>query len=108
MAGVVVYALFLLLRPGGWGQLGRRELWLGLGVVAATTSAGKLLGLLMAQRRLKRVIREIQAQWRPPQDQDEAQAYTEERRTHGQVRVTRCCGRRSEAPLQEPTGRQGV
>lgn len=108
IVGLVGYGLFLLLRSGGWGHPGRKELWLGLGVVVATTSAGKLLGLVVAQLRLKRVIAEIQAQWRPQQGQDEGPARTEPKRSHGQVRATRCCGDRSAAPLQEPAGRQGA
>jgi hypothetical protein len=93
IAGVVGYVLYLFLRSGGWGQPGQSEFWVGLGCVVATTSTGKLLGLLAAQRRLKRVIKEIQSQWKTRYLLDENSGYVEGRRTYSRVWATRCCGR---------------
>src|SRR5438045_2773526 len=71
IVGLGTCLLFLLLRSGGWGHPGRREFWIGLGVVTSTTSVGKLIGLLLAQRKLKRVIKEIQTHWKPEKPQVE-------------------------------------
>jgi hypothetical protein len=98
-AGLIVglsgYVFFLLLRPGGWGNPGWSEFWVGLGVITGTTSIGKLLGLMWAQWKLKRVIKEIQSHWkaRPLDDQGVGGMGVE--RTDGRVWPTRCCGGRS-------------
>lgn len=96
IAGIAAYLFYLLLRPGGWGDPGTRELWIGLGVVVATSSAGKLVGLLAAHRRLKRAVREIQSHWRLPagaQPVSDATAVEAER--DEPVPAPRCCGRSS-------------
>lgn len=61
--GMVGYLLFLLLRPGGWGDPGSAELWVGAATLTVTSTAGKVIGLRLAQRELKRTVREIRAQW---------------------------------------------
>ena len=108
IVGAIGYALFLFLRPGGWGHPGRREFWIGLAVLMTTTSVGKFLGLLLAQRRLKRVIGEIQTHWKPRPLQAPQSEATGLRQTDGRVRQTRCCGGRSAEPLLQPGGRRGV
>jgi hypothetical protein len=97
IAGLGVYLLFLLLRSGGWGHPGRREFWIGLGVITSTTSVGKLLGLLLAQRRLKRLIKEIQTHWKPQPLQDQGSGDAGMRWTGPRAGSTRCCGGRSAA-----------
>lgn len=110
LAGVVGYALFLLFGAGGFGHLGRKEIWVGLGVIAVTTSVGKLFGLLAAQRRLKRVIKEIQSQWKPRDlvDQDYGSVDVGMKRTDGRVWPTHCCGGRSKASLRTLGSRHGL
>ena len=70
--GSIGYLLYLLLRPGGWGHPVSREFWIGCGVVLITTSLGKAIGVLAARRKLRQIIREIQAEWKPqrPQERD--------------------------------------
>ena len=63
--GVVGYLVFLLLRPGGWGHPGWPGFWVGLGVVLVTTSTAKFLGILLTRRKLRRLIRVIQSEWKP-------------------------------------------
>jgi hypothetical protein len=107
ITGAVGYVLYLFLRSGGWGHPGRNEFWVGLGVVVATTSIGKLLGLLVAQRRLKRVIKEIQSQWKPRYLQDQDSGYVGGTRTDSRVWPTRCCGRPTPSLPDHDSG-QGV
>jgi hypothetical protein len=66
LVGVVGYLFYLVLRPGGWAHAGWRELWTGCVVVGITASVGKLLGILLGRRKLRRLIREIRAEWKPP------------------------------------------
>lgn len=61
--GLAGYLLFLLLRPGGWGDPGSAELWAGAATLALSSTAGKVIGLRLAQRELQRTAREIRAQW---------------------------------------------
>ena len=107
IVGAVGFAVYLLLRTGGWGHPGRREFWIGLGVMVATTSAGKFFGLLRAQRRLKQVIREIQTHWKPPVPQLQYSGAPGIRRTDARVGPTRCCGGRSTESLPQPDVRRG-
>lgn len=65
LLGAIGYPLYLALRPGGWGHPASHELWIGVCVIFLTTSLGKAMGILMARRRLRRVIREIQTEWKP-------------------------------------------
>lgn len=104
MVGAVGYLLFLLLRPGGWGHPGRREFWIGFGVLVVTTSAGKFLGLLRAQRRLRRVIGEIQRHWvaRPALHHSTTTAINP---ITSQVGQKRCCGERSTKSILLPHSR---
>jgi hypothetical protein len=95
LAGAGGYTLFLLLRSGGWSDVGRRELWIGLVVVVVTTSLGKLLGLFAAQRRLKRLVAEIQGQWQPPADLGTGPALGQATWSRALARQTGCCGRRT-------------
>jgi len=92
VAGVGAYLLYLLSRSGGWGDPGRRELWIGLGVAAATTSAGKLAGLLMARHKLERVIVDIQSEWNSRRGPDLVAAQAQASRPQNRVWPTRCCG----------------
>jgi hypothetical protein len=69
IVGLAGYALYLLARPGGWGHPGKREFWIGLGVLTLTTTVGKFAGLFRAQRRLRRLITEIQQHWKPEPNQ---------------------------------------
>jgi hypothetical protein len=66
LIGVFGYLCYLLLRPGGWAHAGWREFWIGCVVVAFTASVGKLLGILSGRRKMRRLIREIRAEWKPP------------------------------------------
>jgi hypothetical protein len=95
IGGLGVYLLFLLLRPGGWGHPGRREFWIGFGLIVGTTSVGKFLGLLLAQRKLKLVIKEIQTHWKSQPLQDQQSGNTGMRLTEPRMETTRCCGARS-------------
>ena len=93
LVGATGYMAFLFLRSGGWGHPGRKEFWIGFGVVIATTSLGKLLGLWLAQRRLDRVIREIQSQWKRHDPVDPHSRYVGgKRRPDSRIGSTRCCG----------------
>jgi len=89
LIGIVGYLLYLWLRPGGWGNPGSHELWIGCGVVIITTSLGKAAGILMARRKLRRLIQQIRAEGklqRPPEHN-----YPDS----GPVRTnqpSRCCG----------------
>ncbi|HYW74118.1 MAG TPA: hypothetical protein VE961_24050 [Pyrinomonadaceae bacterium] len=65
LVGVFGYLLYVLIRPG-WAHLGWRELWIGCVVVGFTASVGKLLGILWGRRKLRRLIRQIRAEWKPP------------------------------------------
>ena len=65
LAGLLGYLAFLFLRPGGWDHPGWREFWIGMAVITVTTSLGKLVGLLSAQRKLDRLLREIRSEWKP-------------------------------------------
>jgi len=104
-AGLGIYLLFLLVRPGGWGHPGRTEFWIGVAVVVSTTSFGKLLGLLLAQRKLRLVMKEIQAEWKP-QPLDDIPAI-DARKTISWVGPTPCCGARSRESSQiEPAQRR--
>lgn len=94
MVGVVSYALYLVLRSGGWGHPGRREFWIGVAVVAVTSSVGKFLGLWLAQRKLDLVIREIQSQWRPDSSPSDGSSYTARQRTESRTNKAGCCGGR--------------
>lgn len=92
--GLIGYMFFLLVRSGGWGNPGREEFWIGLGVVVVTTSVAKLLGLWSAQRRLDRVIKEIQSEWKP---NNSVGPYSQSEGVHGpdlRIRSTPCCGGR--------------
>ena len=66
VVGIAGYLVYLLLRSGGWGHPGWREFWIGCGVVAATTSIGKVLGMALGRRKLRQLIRQIRAEWKPP------------------------------------------
>lgn len=66
LAGVVGYVVWLSLQPGGVTGRGWGALWLGLGVAAAATAAGKLVGLVAARLRIGRTIREIDSAWKAP------------------------------------------
>ena len=93
LVGIVGTLLFLLLRPGGWGDPGWPEFFAGLGVVLVTTSAGKAVGILVARYRLQRVTREIQSEWKPqrPTGRDFGPVSI----TKSSARpLTRCCGNR--------------
>jgi hypothetical protein len=61
--GVATYLAFLSLRPGGWGHPGHHEAWVGAAVVAGTTTAGKFIGLALAQRRLRHLVSAVRAEW---------------------------------------------
>lgn len=50
LLGAAGYLAFLFLRPGGWQDAGWPQFWMGSGVVLVTTSLGKLLGIVIAQR----------------------------------------------------------
>lgn len=98
--GLAGYLLFLLLRPGGWGDPGRVELWVGVAVLSVTSTAGKVVGLRLAQRELQRTAREIRAQWVTRQPAGSPPGGEAPRSTGGKVhRSSRCCGR----PLPRPT-----
>jgi hypothetical protein len=92
LVGVIGYMLFLLLRSGGWGHPARKEFLIGLGVVVATTCVGKLLGLWLAQRRLDRVIKEIQSQWKPHDSVDPDSRYAGVKGPDSRIGSTPCCG----------------
>jgi hypothetical protein len=107
-AGLGIYLLFLLLRTGGWGHPGRREFWIGVAVIVSTTSVGKLLGLLLARRKLRRAIKEIQAEWRPQPLQGPGPVDARTRRTRSWVGPTPCCGARSSESPDVETARKRV
>ena len=89
LVGVVGYLLYLVLRPGGWGNPGWRELWIGCGVVFVTASVGKVLGIVMGRRKLRRLIRQVRAEWTPPRPPEHNSEVTLPR-TMRQSRP--CCG----------------
>jgi hypothetical protein len=92
ITGAVGYVLYLFLRSGGWGHPGWKDLWVGLGVLVVTTSVAKFLGLLVAQRKLKRLIKEIQARWKPRPFEEQDSRSGGVRRRDTPVWRTRCCG----------------
>ncbi len=96
VVGLIGYALFLLLRSGGWGHLGRTELLLGLGVLAATTSGGKFLGLWLAHRRLHQLRQEIRSQWTPHDPPEPVSRYVGAQGPDTPPRSRPCCGNASE------------
>lgn len=69
LVGAIAYLLYLLLRTGGWAHPGWHELWIGCGVACLTTSAGKGIGILWTRRKLRQVIQEIRAEWKPQPSQ---------------------------------------
>ena len=91
--GVAGSLAYLLLRPGGWGDPGWREFWIGLTVVVVATSLGKLFGILFAKHKLRRITREIQSEWKPqrPPGREFGSAVMSEARAKP---ATRCCGGR--------------
>lgn len=92
LVGVAGYLLYLTLRPGGWSPLDNFDLWAGLAVLFIGTSAGKLLGLRIAQRELQNAAWEIRAQWAARQSKD-GPGLTEAAQNfrHG-IRASTCCG----------------
>jgi hypothetical protein len=102
VVGVVGYLLFLVLRPGGWGDPGWHEFLLGCAVALVTTSVGKLIGVLAARHKLRRVIREIQSEWKPPRPPERSFAPVDE---GGARPATRCCGDRKRLRLPGVFGR---
>lgn len=100
--GLAGFVLFLLLRPGGWGEPGSAELWAGVAVLSITSTVGKLIGLRHAQRELQRAAREIRAQWVTQQPG----GGTPRRQAAGSAggrfyQSLRCCGRSSPRPTHE-------
>ncbi|HEU4730019.1 MAG TPA: hypothetical protein VFT22_19110 [Kofleriaceae bacterium] len=89
LVGGIGYLLFMLVRRGGWASPGWHDLWVACGVMLVTTSMGKLIGIVSARRRLRRLVEHIQAEWKPQRPQP---------RDHGPVtapvpRLSRgCCG----------------
>lgn len=101
IAGLVGYAAFLLLRPGGWGDVGSTELWVGVAVLFITATLGKVVGLRMARRGLQRAVREIRAQW-AAQNANGRETYPKTTQdAHRRILPSMCCGR----TLPLPPGR---
>lgn len=103
LAGSAGYALYLFARPGGVDGLGSFDIWVGIAVLCVSTSVGKILGLRMAKRELRRAVREIRAQWAAqrsgaPQPLD----------TPDYGVLTACCGHSSDGTSGEPARGQAM
>ena len=95
LLGLALCLAYLLLRPSGWGDAAAAEWWASLGLLCATSTAGKIIGLRVAQRELQRTAREIRAQWVAPQDTNTSASVRRQmpRATSAQVQRARpCCG----------------
>jgi hypothetical protein len=71
--GIVGYAAWILLRPGGWA-FGVYDALVGIGVAVGVALVGKLSGRVRADLRLKQRVREIQSEWKPPRMEGEARS----------------------------------
>lgn len=100
--GLAGYLLFLLLRPGGWGDPGSTELWIGAATLTVTSTAGKVIGLWLAQRELQRTAREIRAQWVTQKAGGSPAPRGAPHRTTSSIHKTSgCCGGPSPRPARE-------
>ncbi len=64
LLGVVACVIWFSMRPGGLTIPGWSGLWIGVVVVIFTTGIGKMIGLWIAQRRLTRLIKQIESDWK--------------------------------------------
>jgi hypothetical protein len=91
LIGVTGFLLYLLLRPGAFA-FETVDFWTGITVLFISSTAGKVIGLRIAQRELQKAVRAVRDQW------------AGEHRTVGVVptsigasselgfRIARCCG----------------
>jgi hypothetical protein len=91
LVGLAGSLLYLLLRTGGWDDPGSQELWIGVGVLCVTSTLGKVIGLRLAQRELRRAAMEVRAQWLAqgesrPTRQRPGPAF------HARPNASSCCG----------------
>jgi hypothetical protein len=63
LLGLALCLVYWLLRPGDWGEVAAHEWWAALALLSVASTAGKVMGLRVAQRELQRTAREIRAQW---------------------------------------------
>lgn len=92
LIGILGYLVYMLFRPGGWGDPGSVELWTGFAVLCVTSSVGKAIGLQLAQRRLQQAAREVRAQWTTQRAPVGGPARESSHGSHGIVHRTACCG----------------
>jgi len=92
LVGLAGYLLYLVLRPGGWGDPGSLELWIGIAVLCITSTVGKVIGLRVAQRELRRAAREIRAQWLAQGSGSDRAKHRPPQAFPGRTDGSACCG----------------
>jgi hypothetical protein len=61
--GLLISLVLLVSRHGGWVKPTSPEAWFGVLIVVATTTAGKFAGLALEQRKLRRMVVALRAEW---------------------------------------------
>lgn len=68
--GIIGFGAWVALRPGRWSSFGGRDVVTGVIAVGVVAGTGKLTGLIRANEKLKRAIRDIQHEWKRPRTND--------------------------------------